>query len=44
MGKWLMGIKEGTCWDEHWVLFAGDESLDFTPEIMVTNLDINVYE
>ena len=19
-GKWVMGIEEGTCWDEHWVL------------------------
>ena len=17
-GKWVMGIEEGTCWDEHW--------------------------
>ena len=21
-GKWVMGIEEGTCWDEHWVLFG----------------------
>ena len=21
-GKWVMGIKEGTCWDEHWVLYV----------------------
>ena len=19
-GKWVMGVEEGTCWDEHWVL------------------------
>ena len=19
--KWVMGIEEGTCWDEHWVLY-----------------------
>ena len=19
-GKWVMGIEEGTCWDENWVL------------------------
>ena len=18
-GEWMMGIEEGTCWDEHWV-------------------------
>ena len=22
MGKWVMGIEEGTCWDEHWVLYG----------------------
>ena len=32
MGK---GIKEDTCWDEHWVLYVGDELLDSTPEIIV---------
>ena len=21
-GKWMMGIEEGTCWDEHWVLYG----------------------
>ena len=21
-GKCVMGIKEGTCWDEHWVLYG----------------------
>ena len=29
-----MGIKEGTCQDEHWVLYISDESLNSTPEIM----------
>ena len=29
--KWVMGIKEGTC-DEHWVLYATDESLNSSPE------------
>ena len=19
-GKWVMGIEEGACWEEHWVL------------------------
>ena len=30
--KWVMGIKEDTCWDEHWVFHGSDESLDSTPE------------
>ena len=21
-GKWVMGIEEDTCWDEHWVLYV----------------------
>ena len=21
-GGFVMGIKEGTCWDEHWVLYG----------------------
>ena len=21
-GKWVMDIEEGTCWDEHWVLYV----------------------
>ena len=20
--KWVMGVKEGACWDEHWVLYV----------------------
>ena len=31
-----MGIKEGTCWDEHWVSYASDESLNSTPETIIT--------
>ena len=27
-----MGVKEGTCYDEHWVLYANDEQINFTPE------------
>ena len=30
--KWVMGIKEGTCCDEHWMLYVSDESLNSTPE------------
>ena len=21
-GKWVMGIEEGTCWEEHWLLYG----------------------
>ena len=35
-GEWVMGIKESTCWDEHWVLYVSDESLDSTPEAKTT--------
>ena len=21
-GEWVMGTEEGTCWDEHWVLYG----------------------
>ena len=31
-GKWVMGTEEGTCWDEHWVLYISDESWESTPE------------
>ena len=31
-GNWVMGIKEGTGWNEHRVLYATDESLNYTPE------------
>ena len=27
-----MGIKEGTCYDENWVLYISDESLNSTPK------------
>ena len=23
--EWVMGIEEGTCWGEHWVLYVSDE-------------------
>ena len=31
-GKWVMGTEEGTCWDEHWVLYVSDESWESAPE------------
>ena len=35
-GKWMMGVEEGTCWNEHWVFYVSDESLNSTPETNVT--------
>ena len=29
-GNWVMGIKKGMWCDEHWVLYATDESLNTT--------------
>ena len=29
-GKWVMGIEEDTCWDEHWVLYVSGESWEST--------------
>ena len=34
--KRVTGTEEGTCWDEHWVLYVSDESLGSTPEAMIT--------
>ena len=37
MGGWAKctrGIKEDTCWGEHWVLHVGDELLDSISEII----------
>ena len=28
-GKWVMGIEEGTCWDEHWVLYGNQLDIKF---------------
>ena len=35
-GNRMMGMKEGTGWNEHWVLYATDESLNSTPETNTT--------
>ena len=32
---WVMGIKEGICHDEHWVLYVSYESLNSTPKTNV---------
>ena len=37
--RWMMGIKEGTCYDEHWMLYVSDESLNSTLE---TNIVLTV--
>ena len=31
-----MGIKEGTCWDEHWMLYVSDEPQESTPRTKST--------
>ena len=32
----MMGIKEGICHDEHWVMYGSVESLYLTPKINMT--------
>ena len=34
--KWVMGIKEGTLQDEHWVSYVRNESLGSTAEAKTT--------
>ena len=34
--EWMMDIKEGTCCDEHWVLYVSDEFLNSTSETNIT--------
>jgi len=38
--RWVMGIKKGTGYDEHWVLYVSDESLNSTK----TNITLYVNE
>lgn len=33
--RWVMGIQEGIFWDEHWVWYVRDESLNSTPETSI---------
>ena len=35
-GKWVMGIEEGTCWAERWVLNVSDEPQESTPQTKST--------
>ena len=39
--KWVMGIKEGTCCDEHWVLHVSDEPLNPVPETLLYRMLTN---
>ena len=41
-GKWVMGIEEGTCWDEHWVFYGSDESRESTPKTKSTLYTLSV--
>ena len=34
--KQMMGIKESTCYGEHWVLYLSDASLKSVPETNIT--------
>lgn len=38
--KWVMGVKESTCWDEHWVFYLNDKSPNSTHEITIA-LSVN---
>ena len=42
-----MGIEEGVCWDEHWVLYVSDESTPKTKSTLytpyVTQFDSKLY-
>ena len=37
-GKWVMGIEEGTCWDEHWVLYGNQSENKFHIKNIYLNL------
>ena len=42
--RWVTVIKEGTCWDEHWLLHVSYESVGSTPETNIAlyaNLNLN---
>lgn len=34
--RWVMGIKEGTCHVEHWILYVSDELINSTPKNSIT--------
>ena len=41
-GKWVMGIEEGTCWVEHWVLYLSSESWESTLKTKSTQYTLYV--
>ena len=36
----MMGIEEGTCWDEHWVLYGSQFDNKFHIKIIIINKNI----
>ena len=34
--RWVMDMKEGTCYGDHWVLYVSDESVNSIPETSIT--------
>ena len=38
LGRWVIGIEEGTCWNEHWVLNVSDLFLKPRLHCMLANL------
>ena len=40
--KWVLSVKEGTCYDENYVLYVSDESLSSTEDS--TTLYVNYLE
>ena len=44
MAKWMMSIKEGTCWDEQWASNVNHKALNSTPkttQYVVSNQNLN---
>ena len=43
-GGWVMGIEEGTCWDEHWVLYGNqfDNKFHILKKIKKLKKNINL--
>ena len=45
-GKSVVGIEEGTCWDEHWVLYVSAEPWESTTKAKSTlyTLDVSQFD
>ena len=37
--RWVMGIQEATCCDEHWVLYVSDKPVNSAPETNIALYD-----